>query len=1116
MNYRKKAVLLAVALLGFHLGICAQSLSLKMQNVSVKKAMTELQAKSGYSFVYIAGDVDTDRKVSVDADQLQEAIKQILQGQQVTYEIQGKNVVVRKIASQSNAVKQERKVSGTVKDANGEPIIGANVTVKGDSSIGTITDIDGRFTLDVPAGAVLQVTYIGFAPQDVEVGKRKELSVTMSEDTEMLDEVVVVGYGVQKKVNLSGSVSAINGEEIAAKPATDALSALQGEMPGVTITRGSGQPGSESAAIQIRGYSSVNDAEALVLIDGVEGNMALLNSEDIESISVLKDAASCAIYGARAAAGVVLITTKNGVAGKPKVTYNGYVSFNFPGNMPERVPAWEEQEFINQSRIPVGGPEWNAEKSSWVGNPNFDYRPLSNGRWDLFYSVDWLGEGTKNFTMQHNHSVSVSGGSEKMNYMLSANYYYKNGLLAYGPDDYKRYNLMAKLNASLNKYVDLGVNIQYSGDDQETTSYGAENILKLLYENRGRQPIYQPEGENYPSIWNGDLQENPIDIMKNGGVQTTKYESFMGKASLTIKDLIKNLRINLSASRRAGYYSQQRNKRTLYYYNYIGDVRRTTNPANELYKAKNQEYHDVLEATVNYTFDLNDRTHNFGILAGTSYENYKVDHIDGTARNMISNDFFSFNYYDTSLATNSTLHDNIETWAMMSYFGRLNYNYKEKYLFEANVRYDGSSRLAPSKRWKAFPSVSAAWRMSEEQWFNVDWISSLKLRASWGQLGNGAVLGLYDYIPLIVYSHGDDPATYMGEKWFYQQSMASTDKTWETVETTNLGVDFGFFNNRLTGSFEYYWKFNNDMLASLQLPSQIGISVPNMNVGKLKTWGWDFNISWQDQIKDFTYQIGFNISDSKNKLLRYDGASVVGEGVVRLLEGYPINTIWGYETDGFWSSREEYLQYKADHPGYVSFNDGIVSGGDVKYVAQGEADHTIGVGGGKPGDSGDLVLLGNTTPRYIYGINLAAQWKGFDLSVMFQGVGKRDLVLNDRMFPLWGDTDMPWTIHRDYWREDNQDAYWPRLLQKSGIMNSKPSDRWIQDASYLRLKNVTLGYTIPVARKYIQKLRVYITGQDLFEISDMLEVLDPEVENQAAKGVYPFFRSWTFGVNVTF
>ena len=355
---------------------------------------------------------------------------------------------------------QSKKITGVVKDNFG-PVIGANVSVKG-TTIGAITDMDGKFSFEAPDDGILVVSFIGYTTQEIPLKGKTDFNITLSEDNEMLDEVVVVGYGVQKKVNLSGSVAAIDGEQIAAKPATDALSALQGEMPGVTITRGGGQPGSEGAAIQIRGYSSVNDAEALVLIDGVEGNMALLNSEDIESISVLKDAASCAIYGARAAAGVVLITTKSGVAGKPKVTYNGYVSFNFPGNMPERVPAWEEQEFINQSRIPVGGPEWNAEKSSWVGNPNFDYRPLSNGRWDLFYSVDWLGEGTKNFTMQHNHSVSVSGGSEKMNYMLSANYYYKNGLLAYGPDDYKRYNLMAKLNANLNKYVDLGINIQYN------------------------------------------------------------------------------------------------------------------------------------------------------------------------------------------------------------------------------------------------------------------------------------------------------------------------------------------------------------------------------------------------------------------------------------------------------------------------------------------------------------------------------------------------------------------------------------------------------------------------------------------------------------------------------
>lgn len=1014
-------------------------------------------------------------------------------------------------------VLQNKRISGVVNDNFG-PVIGANVSIKG-TTIGGITDMDGKFSFEAPEDGILVVSFIGYTTQEIPIKDKNEFIVMLKEDAELLDEVVVVGYGTQKKVNLSGSVSAIEGDQIASKPSTDVMSALQGEMPGVTITRGSGQPGAEGAGIQIRGYASANDTKALVLIDGVEGDMAMLNADDIASISVLKDAASCAIYGARAAAGVILITTKNGTEGKPKISYNGYVSFNFPGNMPERIPAWEEQDFINQSRINQGsGPEWNEEKSSWVGNPNFNYRPLGNGRWDLFDSVDWLGEGIKNHTLQHNHSVAVSGGTKKMNYMLSANYYYKNGLLKYGPDDYERYNLLAKLNASLNKYVDLGINVQYNAKDMAENSYGADEIFRLLYENRGRQPIYQPEAENYLNPYNGDLMEggNPIDLMKNSGEKSTQYETFTGKAQLTIKDFIKNLRINLSASRRAGYYTQESEKKTLTYYKYDGTVRRIVNNPNSLYKSQYKEYHDLLEATVNYSFNLQDK-HNFSVLAGTSYENYRMNKIEATAKNMISNDFFSFNYYDTSNATNSILGDKIETWAMMSYFGRINYNFNERYLLEANVRYDGSSRLAPSQRWKAFPSVSAAWRINEEKWFNADWVSNLKFRLSWGQLGNGAVLGLYDYIPLITDSQKNMPESYLGEKWLYQASLASDKKTWETVETTNIGLDFGFFNNRLTGSVEYYWKFNNDMLAALQLPHQIGINVPNMNVGKLKTWGWDFNINWRDQIKDFSYQIGFNISDSQNELLKYDGASVVSAGVVKLLEGYPINTIWGYQTDGFWSSREEYLQYKADHPGYQSFQDGIVSGGDVKYVAQGKPDHTIGVGKGNPEDSGDLVMLGNTTPRYLYGINLSAQWKGFDLSLIFQGVGKREIVLNKRMFPLANASEMPWTIHRDYWTEDNQNAFWPRLYQYKGDdFNSKPADRWIQDASYLRLKNVTLGYTIPISKKYMEKLRVYVTGQDLFEISDILEVMDPEVESDANRGTYPFFRSWTLGLNITF
>lgn len=1011
-------------------------------------------------------------------------------------------------------------IKGQVVDAaTNESLIGVSIQEKGTTN-GAITDMDGHYSLKIADNSTIVFSYIGYQTVELKASAANGV-IKLKEDSETLQEVVVVGYGVQKKVNLSGSVSAIEGEKIAEKPSANALAALQGELPGVAVLRSSGQPGSETSGMRIRGFSSVNSTSTLVLIDGIEGDMTLLNPNDIESISVLKDAASAAIYGARAAAGVVLITTKSGVEGKPRINYNGSFSFNTPGNMPERLTAWEEQAFIDQSRLAATGKtEWTAEKASWVGNPNFNYRPLSNGRWDYFGATNWVAEGTKDFTTQQNHSLSVSGGSKAINYMLSANFFTKNGLLKYGPDSNDRYNLHAKINTSINKYIDLGVNVQYQSKEVESSSYGAGALFGALYSGRGRQAIYVPEPDDSGSIYNGDLQVNPIDIMKNGGAKKTKYEAFIGKANLTIKDLVEGLRINLSASRKAGYYSEVNEKHALLWYDRVGNtVRSRANDPNSLYKKKNSDFHDLLEATVNYSFDLDDKNHNFSILAGSSYENYRKDEIDVTAKNLISDNFFSFNGgFDTSVATNTVIGDNIEPWSMMSYFGRLNYNYKERYLLEANVRYDGSSRLAPDKRWRAFPSVSGAWRVNMEDWFNVDFVSNLKLRASWGQLGNGAVLGLYDYISLLSDTQDNTPATYNGEKWYYQANLPSTEKTWEVIETTNIGVDFGFLNNRLTGSFEYYWKYNNDMLSSPQLPHQIGIGVPKLNIGKLKTWGWDFNISWKDKIKDVSYQVSFNLSDSDNKLVEYNGASVIKAGAVELLEGYSINTIWGYETDGFWKSREEYEQYKKDHPGYKSFNDGKISGGDVKYVAQGKADHEIGVGGATPEDPGDLVCLGNSNGRYLYGINLAAQWKGFDISVMFQGVGKRKVMINPEAFaPLWQDYQMPWTIHKDHWTEDNQDAYFPRIYQyKGNDFNFKTSDRWVQNGAYFRLKNLTLGYTVPVSKKYIDRLRVYVAGEDIWEHSNMLSVFDPEIGNDAKRSIYPFFRTWTVGLNVSF
>lgn len=1003
-------------------------------------------------------------------------------------------------------------IKGKVVDgASNEALIGVTVKELG-SSRGSVTDLDGNYTLQVKPGTTIEFTYVSYKSKSYKANALPKV-IQMEENTESISEVVVVGYGSQKKVNLSGSVSAIEGSKLSAQPATDAISALQGQMPGVTILRSSGQPGSETSGMRIRGFSSVNSTSALVLIDGVEGDLALVNADDIASISVLKDAAACAIYGARAAAGVVLVTTKNGTEGKPKVTYNGYFAFNTPGNMPERLPAWEEMKMNNEARMNAGGNyDRNPEFSSWVGNPNFNYRPNNtNGRWDFFESTNWVAEGTRDYTTQQNHTVAISGGTKNINYMLSAKWYTKNGILKYGPDSNERWSLNAKINAQINKYVSVGTLMRYQSTRTATPSNGAGSILNSLYSVRGWQPIYNPEEDINDSPYNGDLQVNAIDIMKNGGANRSLYEAYTGKVNLKVENLVKGLTLNMALSRLAGIWNQRVERRHLVWYNRLGTgIRQQTNNPNSYYRCKNADYHDLAELTANYHINLA-KKHDISILGGMSYENYRKDQMDGTVKNLLSNDFFSFNYYDSSVATNTSVGDAISTWSMMSYFGRLNYAFADKYLLEANVRYDGSSRLAPSSRWKAFPSVSAAWRINQENFMkNVDWLSNLKLRASWGQLGNGAVLGLYDYIPTI--SQGD----YMGQKTFYQGSLASKDKTWETISTTNIGIDFGILNSRLNATFDYYWKYNNDMLSSLQLPHTIGIGVPSVNIGKLKTWGWDFEISWKDKIKDFSYQISFNLSDSQNKLMEYDGASVVTEGNVGLLEGYEMNTIWGYKTDGYWKSREEYLAYKEAHPGYQSFNDGKVAGGDVKYVAQGNPDHTIGQGSGTKEDHGDLVYLGNSNGRYLYGFNLSAQWKGFDFSMMLQGVGKRKiLIAADVLAPFKNTYQMPWTIHRDYWTEDNQDAEWPRLFV-SNDFNYRPSDKWMQDASYLRLKNVTIGYTIPGIKKYINSVRVYVTGNDLWEHTNLLKVYDPESSNGVGRNYYPFFRTWAFGVNVTF
>lgn len=1008
--------------------------------------------------------------------------------------------------AQSHAV----TITGEVVDkTTGDPLIGVTVIDKSNPSIGTSTNFDGKFDLKVKSEtATIVFSYVGYTTLEMKAADVKG-TIAMEETSTSLNEVVVVGYGTQKKVNLSGAVSTVNGEALANRPASDALSALQGQVPGLQVLRSSGAPGSETSGMRIRGFSSANATSTLVLVDGVETDLTLVNPNDIESVSVLKDAAACAIYGARAAAGVVLVTTKRGSEGKAKVSYNGYVGLNKPGLMPKRVSAWEEQVMINEARLQAGGgTDGSLEFASWIGNPNFNYRPNNtNGRWEFFESTNWVAEGTRKYTFQQSHNVSVTGGTKATNYLISAGYYSKNGILKYGPDKNDRYNVRLNLNTELNSHISLQVLASYDGKFLKQNPYGAASILSRLYRVRGRQPIYNPAEDANP--YNGDLQVNAIDIMKNGGETDTQYQSYTGKATLDIRDyFVKGLGLRLSASRRSDNYSNQTSRRTLLWMDRLGiNKRQGVNEPNSYYRQKNNAYHDNVEALLTYTGKFG--KNQIDVLAGTSYERYRKDQMEATVKNLNSNDFFSFNAYDNEQATNTSVSDAIETWAMSSYFGRINYNYDERYLLEANIRYDGSSRLAPERRWHAFPSFSAAWRVNQESWFRVEPVNNLKVRASWGQLGNGAILGLYDYIALI--SRGIN----MGEASYYQSSMASVDKTWEIISSTNIGVDLGLFNNTFTFTADYYWKKNDNMLANVTLPHIVGITVPKSNVGTLKSWGWEIELGYRNRFGDIDVNASVSLSDSDNKVVSYKGQNTISEGSVDILEGYPLNSIWGYRTDGLWQSRQEYLDYKEAHPGYESFNDAKVSGGDTKYIAQGDGAHTIGQGGGTPENPGDLVYLGSSNARYFYTFSLGAQWRGFDFSIMFQGVGKRNVYVEpDQIAPLKNTYDMPWTIHTDYWTEDNPDASLPRLYNGNNF-NYKASDRWVQNGAYLRLKNVTFGYTVPINRKVIERLRVYVTGDDVWEHTKMLKVFDPEVGNKPSANYYPFFRTWTFGVNLT-
>jgi TonB-linked SusC/RagA family outer membrane protein len=1013
----------------------------------------------------------------------------------------------------SLSLAQTKTVKGTVTDLKGVPIQGANVTVKG-STAGVATDAKGEFTISATEESVLAISFTGYITKEEKVGSRTSLSITLMENPRLLEDVVVVGYGSQRRVNLSGAVAQVEGKDLINRPVPNVTSALQGVLPGVTVVRGSGQPGDEGYGVRIRGFSSANNASALVLVDGIEQDLNLIDPNDVESISVLKDASASAIYGARAASGVILVTTKKGSPGKTRVTFNSYYGINITARQPQRLDSWDEQILIDEARFnATGAKEFNDEQIEWLKNPNFTYRPNpTQDRWEYYGNNNWVKEGMDKINHMQNYSVSVGGGEQKLNYLLSGSYYKRDGVLRYGPDDNKRTNIKFNLNGELNRYVTLKFTGGYIGSLTRENSFGTEQIINRLYRSRTRQSLYTPPEDITGQKYNGDLQINAVDIEKNSGVETRNYETFTGRVDLQVKNVIKGLTLDVIAWRNQNNYAMENNRRSLFWYGRtLNTIRFSANVPNSISLVKNRSYQNNLQSYLTYDFKIN-KDHAFKIMQGASYEEYRKDEFSATAQSMITNDFFSLNFGDPLTKTNSDL---VQTWALGSLFGRFNYNYREKYIFEASYRYDGSSRLAPENRWQAFPSFSAAWRVSEEGFMsNLAFINTMKIRASWGQLGNGSVLGLYDYIPLLTSGlTTTNNLVFNGQRtqYFYQSTLASPQKTWETVEQSNIGVDLGFLQNRLTITADYYVKRNKDMLAVLNVPNIIGIAVSSVNIGELKSWGSELDVKWRDRVGNFEYRLGFNISDNQNELVKYDGRNSIGAGgVVNLLEGYPLNSVWGYKTDGYFQTQAEADAYKngVTYPFFA--NPGP---GDVKYLDLNK-DGVISAGEGTPEKPGDLVFLGTTNARYTYGFDVGFNWKGFDFSVFFQGaLTRKFLISEETLSPILGTADMPWTIHMDRWTPENPNAYFPRMYQTSAH-NFRPSDKWAQNGSYLRLKNLQIGYTLPISKRIMRSMRVYISGQDLWEATKVMKVFDPEVGNNVSATAYPFYRTVSFGLNI--
>lgn len=1034
-------------------------------------------------------------------------------------------------SAEVTAGQQSETCSGIVKDTTGETVIGASVVVKGTTN-GTITGFDGDFTLsNISKGDIIQISFVGYVTQEI-VWNGQPLNITLKTDTQTLEEVVVVGFGTQKKVNLTGAVSMVDSEVLASRPVSNVSQALQGQIPGLNLSVSNNGGALDSKMnFNIRGTGTLgsgSNANPLVLIDGVEGDMDVLNPNDIENISVLKDASSSSIYGARAAFGVILITTKNGKAGKTRVNYSGNVRFSDGIGVPEMANSYDYATMFNEANINDGkAPIFNDAYMQNIKdymNGKLEHSTIANGnawaKWNegAYDNIDWFKEFYKSWVPSQEHNLSISGGNEKIQYIISGNFLGQNGLLRHGKDFLNRYNLSGKLTAELTSWAKITYTTRWTRENFGRPSY----MNKLFFHNVARkwpiQPAYDPNG--FP------MNESEIEQMENGGKQTKDIDYYTNQLNVVFEP-IKDWHINLEGTIRTQAKFDHWDVLPVYYWDIngnkqpmawaMGETSYTPGQTRVSESGYKEDYYAVnIYSDYSKTFDSG---HYFKILAGFNAEKYSTRDLTGQRDGLISPEIPTLNTsVNADLTSGGYAHN-----AVAGFFGRINYSYKDRYMVEVNGRYDGSSRFIGDKRWGFFPSFSLGWNIAREGFFEKfgekSTISTLKLRASWGQLGNSntdAWYPFYQSLPL-----GTNYGWIVNGKlpsYSSNPGLISSAMTWETIQSWDLGLDFALLNNRLTGSLGYFMRKTLDMVGPApELSSILGTGVPKVNNCDMKSYGFELELAWRDQIGDFSYGVTFNLSDAQQEVTRFPNDT---KSLNTYYKGEKLNNIWGYTTIGIAQSEQE----MKDHLAIVD-QSALGSGwgaGDIMY-ADLNNDGRINSGANTLENSGDLRIIGNSTPRYNYGFTVDGSWKGFDLRLFFQGIGKRDLWLDGMYF--WGTTGGMWGSnvfkeHLDYWTPENPNAYYARPSWTG--RNHQTQTGYLQNGAYLRLKNITLGYTLP--QKWTQKVgisnaRIYLSGDNLLTFSHISDVFDPEnigsLYDSNGK-TYPLQRVISVGVNVNF